>query len=125
VLQNDFWSEEACKRTARRFSAARLPDLILPLDQDRQQLLFDVATTIPTLIDDHRFLVAILAQLFFKPAQRWRIHRLDVQVADASARQLINFLAALLHPTLVTQLAVSAGRDRFDARVPRTIFRRF
>src|SRR6185295_15148403 len=112
-------SEESCKRTARRFSATRLPNLILPLDQDRQQLLFDVAAAVPALIDDHRFLVAILAQLLLESSQRRWIHRLDVQVADTSTRQLINFLATLAHPTLVAQLAVSIRRDRFDTRVPR------
>src|SRR6185369_6672353 len=108
VLQNDLRSEETCKRTTRRFSAARLPHLILALDQNREQLLLDVAATIPTLIDNHRFLVAILAQLFLEPAQRRRIHRLDVQVADPTIRELINFLPAIFHPTLITQLAVSS-----------------
>ena len=37
-MQHDLGSEESSKRTARRFSATRLPHLILPLDQNREQL---------------------------------------------------------------------------------------
>ena len=88
------------------FGAARLPDLVLALDQDRQQLLFDVAAAVPALVDDQRFLVADLADLLFELAQGGLVHRLDVQVADAAVRELLDLLAALFHPAFVAKLAV-------------------
>jgi len=65
-LQHDFRSEETGKRSPGRFRAARLPDLVLPLDQNRQQLLFDIAAAVPALVDDQGFLVAKLANLLLK-----------------------------------------------------------
>src|SRR6185369_9111404 len=125
VLQNDLRSEEARKRTARRFSAARLPNLILALDQDREQLLFDVAAAIPALIDHHRFLVAKLAKLFLKLSQRRWIHCLDVQVADTSARKLVDFLPALFDPPVIAQLRVNLRRNGLNSRLPGAVLRRF
>ena len=68
-MQHDLRSEVAGERTAAGLGAARLPDLIFALHQNRQQLLFDVAAAVPALIDDQRFLVAELANLFFELAQ--------------------------------------------------------
>src|SRR6266852_3593147 len=125
ILQHDLRSEIAGEGTAAGLCAARLPDLILALHQDREQFLLDVAATIPALVDDHRFFVAELANLFFELAQARRVHRLNVQIADASAGQLVNFLAALFYPALITKAAVRHAIDGFDPGAPSTIFAGF
>ncbi len=54
--------------------------------------------------------------------QRRLVHRLNVKIADATARKFIHLLAALFHPTLIAQLAVGIGRNRFDSSLPGTFF---
>jgi hypothetical protein len=78
--------------------------LIFALHEDRQQFLFDVAAAVPTLIDNQRFFVAELANLFFKLSQRRLIHRADMHVTDAAIRHLVDFLPALFHPTIVPKV---------------------
>ena len=121
-MQHHLRAEEAGERAARRFAAARLPDLIFALHQDGQQLLFDVAAAVPALVNDQRLLVAVLANLFLELAQRRLTHRLDVQVADAPVRHFLNHLAPLPYPALVMELAERLHRHRLDARPPRAVF---
>src|SRR5437879_5690812 len=78
VLQNDLRSKETGKGTPRRLGTARLPYLVLALDEDREQLLLNVAAAVPPLINDHRFLISIFTYLFFKLPERGLIHRLYV-----------------------------------------------
>src|SRR5215470_11444664 len=69
VLQDRLWAEETGEGAARRLGPARLPDLVLALDQDGEQLLFYVAAAVPSLIDDERLFVAVLADLFLELAK--------------------------------------------------------
>src|SRR5262249_20139010 len=110
------------ERTAACFGAARLPDLIFALHQNRQQLLFDVAAAVPALVDDHRILVAEFANFFFELPQTWLVHRANMNVADAAIGKFVNFLPPLFHPALVSQRCVRGGVDGFDARLPGAFF---
>jgi hypothetical protein len=73
---------------------------------------------VPTLVDDHCLLVAKLANLLFEFAQAGRVHRLNMKVSDASARQLINLLATFFHPTLVAKVRIRGRVDGFNASFP-------
>src|SRR6185369_9477888 len=66
ILEHHLRSEVTGEGTARSFDAARLPHLIITLDENCQQLLFDVAAAVPTLIDDQRFLVAEFTNFFLE-----------------------------------------------------------
>src|ERR1043165_143879 len=102
-LPHDLRPEVTRERTPAGFDATWLPDFVFALHEDREQLLFDVTAAVPALIDDHRFLVAELANLFLELSQGRLIHRADVQIADAAIRHLIYFLPAFFYPTIVTQ----------------------
>ena len=84
----------------------------------RQQFLLDVAAAVPALVDDQAFLVAELAQLLLELGQRRLVHRLDVQVADPAARELVDHRATLLDPPLVSQVAEGRHRDRLVLDLP-------
>src|SRR5205085_1999226 len=84
VLQDNLRPEISGEWPARGFDAAGPPDFVFALHQNRQQLLFDVTAAVPTLIDDHRFLVAELANLLLELSQARRVHRPNVNVADAA-----------------------------------------
>jgi hypothetical protein len=71
------------------------------LNENAEQLLFDVAAAVPALINDHRLLVSILAQFLLKLAKARLVHRLYVQVTDAPVREFRHQLAPLFDPTLV------------------------
>ena len=80
---------------------AGLPDFIRALNQDRQQFLLDVAAAVPALVDDQAFLVTELGQVLLELRQRRLIHRLDVQVSNPAAGELIDLLAPFFHPAVV------------------------
>ena len=48
------------------------------------------------LVDHHPLFVAEFTQLFLELGKRRRVHRLDVQVTDATARKLVGQRAAVL-----------------------------
>src|SRR5262249_62178902 len=93
-------------------------------DENGQQLLFDIAATIPTLIDDHRLLIAVLANLLLEFPQARLIHRANVNVSDAAVREFINSLSPLFHPAVVTQRRKAMRVDGSDPRLPGAVFRR-
>src|SRR5262249_13506338 len=107
--------------SAGLFYSTGPPDLILALDKDLEQFLLNVAASVPSLVDNDCFLVAILPQLLFEFLKRRRIHRLNVKVTDPAARQLFGDLAPFLDPALVAKLILLQGRDGLDPGLPGTV----
>src|SRR5262249_18172640 len=101
VLEHDLRPEVPGKRPRGRLSAARLPNLIGALAEDGEELLLDVPAAIPALVDHEPFLVPEFPEILPEPGQRGLVHRLDVEVADPSARELVHHRAAVLDPALV------------------------
>jgi hypothetical protein len=97
---------------------ARARVLILPLLENSQQLLVDVAAGVEALVDDQRLLVTVGVEVALKLAQRRLVHRADVQVADFAAGELFHQLAALFNPLFVQQRGVRASTDRLDLGFP-------
>ena len=58
------------------------------------------------------------AELLLELRQRGLIHRLDVQVADAAAGELVGQLAPFLHPAVVAEIAEGRHRDRLVLDLP-------
>lgn len=92
VLQHDLRPKITRERTAARFSSARLPDLVFPLDEDRQQFLLNVAAAVPPLVDHESILIPAFADLFLETPKRRLIHRLDMEISYSSAREPSTFL---------------------------------
>ncbi len=58
------------------------------------------------------------AELFLELRQRGLVHRLDVQVADAAAGELVDHGAPLFHPAVVAEVAERRHRDRLVLDLP-------
>ena len=86
--------------------------LVLPSGEDGEQLLVDAAAAVEALIDDERLLRAVGGEIELELAQRRRVHRADVQVADLAVARLGHDVAAVVHPLGVLQVAERAAGDR-------------
>ena len=80
--------------------------------EDAQQLLIDPAAAVEALIDDERLLGPVRGEVELELAQRRRVHRADVQVADLAVARLAHHLAAIVDPARVLQIGERRSGDQ-------------
>ena len=124
VLHHDHRPVEVLRPRHLEAGVAAERVLVLPAGEDGEQLLVDAAAAVEALIDDERLLRPVGREIELELAQRRRVHRADVQVADLAVTQLRHDVAAIVHPLRVLQVAERAARDRVDRDVPRAFLRR-
>ena len=94
--------------------------LILPSGENAEQFLIDPAAAVEPLVDDQRLLRPVGRQVELELAQRRRVHRADVQVADLAVAQLRHHVAAVVDPSRVLQIGegLAGGRLTVTSHAP-------
>ena len=108
VLANQYagWLRPFIEWVLAHYLAMRHELLVLLATQQGTEVVVQPATAIMTLIHNHCVTIAILVaqQLAIYRAETLAVHRLHVNVSDATARNAIHDGAVSIHPALVEQL---------------------
>ena len=107
------WLHPFVERIAANYLAVRHKLLILLAVEQGAEIIVQPAATIMALVYDYSVSVSVLVaqQFAVNGAETLRIHRLNVNISDASARNAVNESAVAVYPSLVEQVVEFALRD--------------
>ena len=107
------WLHPFVERIAANDLAVRHKLLILLAVEQGAEIIVQPAATIMALVYDYSVSVSVLVaqQFTVNGAETLRIHRLNVNISDASARNAVNESAVAVYPSLVEQVVEFTLRD--------------